>query len=149
MGGVWVVKLTARVGSILIFSSNFFCVSSMTCSLIAANWSSVIVSWESVWHCTRYSTRLLAWLVLRETERHTRAVGLYVLSAVLSEFIDGGMGNVALVAILVNVGEANFGVSGVRHDGDDNDGWKSLRGGCDVSVRLYLISGLDLSVGGG
>lgn len=64
-----------------------------------------------------------------------------------NEVIDLVSRNVTLIAILIDVGEANFGVSGVRHD--DGDRWmEDLGGGCDVSVRLSLISGLDLSVSG-
>lgn len=46
----------------------------------------------------------------------------------LNEFVDLVGRNVTLVAILIDVGEANFGVSGVRHD-DDGDRWMEELGG--------------------
>jgi len=57
-----------------------------------------------------------------------RTITLHVLSAVLSKVVDLRLSNVALVAILIDAGEANVGVSGVRHDGRLED----------VSVRLLF-----------
>ena len=75
-------------------------------------------------------------LSLSWTDKHTRTITLHVLAAVLRKVVDLRPGNVALVAILVDAGEANVGVSGVRHGGILEDGrWGIV---CS-SVRLDSI----------
>lgn len=118
--GLWAVtevKLTASVVSFFKASSLDFCDSSMKCWFTAAVWSSII---NHVSHgmSANVSSRLEtaargARGTEKEGEKHTRTITLHVLPAMLSEIVDLGFGNVALVAILVDAGEANVGVSGV------------------------------------